>query len=68
MPNTPRSKAAAAPIHPLQRGAFLKALAEELERHGVVHRCTAELQKSFGVVAHSETLLAPTQRARQAGR
>ena len=64
---------AAGPIHPLQRDAFLKALAVELERYpvsgpGVVHRCAAELQKSFGVVAHSETLLAPTQRARQAGR
>jgi hypothetical protein len=35
---------------------------------GVVHRCAAELQKTFGVVAHSETLLAPAQRARQAGR
>jgi hypothetical protein len=27
-----------------------------------------ELQKTFVVAAHSETLLAPTQRARQAGR
>lgn len=66
-------QAAAAPIHPLQRDAFLKALAVELERHpvvgpGLVHRVAAELQKTFGVVAHSETLLAPTQRARQAGR
>ena len=45
----------------------------ELERHpvvgpGLVHRVAAELQKTFGVVAHSETLLAPAQRARQAGR
>jgi hypothetical protein len=65
-------QAAAAPIHPLQRDAFLKALAVELERHpvvgpGLVHRVAAELQKTFGVVAHSETLLAPAQRARQAG-
>ena len=57
-------QAAAAPIHPLQRDTFLKALAVELERHpvvgpGVVHRRAAELQKSFGVVAHSETLRAP---------
>ena len=49
-------QAAAAPIHPLQRGAFLKALAEELERHpvvgpGVVHRCAADLQRRFGVEA-----------------
>ena len=29
-------QAAAAPIHPLQRDAFLKALALELERHPVV--------------------------------
>jgi hypothetical protein len=28
----------------------------------------AQLQKTFGVVAHSETLLAPAQRAPQAGR
>ena len=53
--------------------AFLKALAVELERHpvvgpGLVHRVAAELQKTFGVVAHSETLLAPAQRARQVGR
>ena len=44
-------QAAAAPIHHLQRDAFLKALAVELERHPV-----------------SETLLAPAQRVRQAGR
>lgn len=66
-------QAAAAPIHPLQRDAFLKALAVELERNpvvgpGLVHRVAAELQKTFGVTARSETLLAPAQRARQAGR
>lgn len=49
-------EAAAAPIHPRQRDAFLKALAEELERHpvvgpGVVHRCAADLQRRFGVEA-----------------
>jgi hypothetical protein len=68
-------QAAAAPIHPLQRDAFLKALAVELERHpvigpGLVHRCAADLQKTFGVTAHSETLLPaePRQlRERQAG-
>ena len=53
-------RAAAAPIHPLQRDAFLKALAVELERHpvvgpGVVHRAAAVLQKTFVVAAHSET-------------
>jgi hypothetical protein len=59
---------AAAPIHPLQRGAFLKALAEELERHpvvgpGVVHRCAAALQKTFVVAAHSDTSYGPRHRA-----
>jgi hypothetical protein len=54
-------QAAAAPIHPLQRDAFLKALAEELEKHpvvgpGLVHRLAAELQKTFSVTAHSTTL------------
>jgi hypothetical protein len=53
-------QAAAAPIHPLQRDAFLKALAVELERHpvvgpGLVHRLAAELQKTFVVAAHAET-------------
>ena len=43
-----------------QRDAFLKALAEELERHpvvgpGLVHRCAADLQRRFVVEAHSET-------------
>ena len=65
-------QAAAAPIHPMQRDAFLKALAAELERYpmigpGLVHRCAAELQRTFGVTAHTETPLAE-QRARQAGR
>ena len=53
-------QAAAAPIHPRQRGAFLQALAKELEgpfrhRPWVVHRCAAALQKTFVVAAHSET-------------
>jgi hypothetical protein len=64
-------QAAAAPIHPQQRDAFLKALAEELERYpvvgpGVVHRCAAELQRRFVVAAHSETSYGPRHRARQA--
>ena len=66
---------AAAPIHPLQRDAFLKALAAALEAHpvvgpGLVHRCAAELQKTFGVTAHSESPLAAEPRhlrARPAG-
>ena len=66
-------QAAAAPIHPMQRDAFLKALAAELERYpmigpGLVHRCAAELQRTFGVTAHTETPLAAEQRAGQAGR
>jgi hypothetical protein len=53
-------QAAAAPIHPLQRGAFLQALAAELEKHpvvgpGLVHRLAADLQRQFGVEAHSTT-------------
>ena len=60
-------QAAAAPIDPLQRSAFLEALAEELERHpivgpGVVHRCVAALQKRYSVAAHSETLRSPEPR------
>jgi hypothetical protein len=60
MPNSPPFKRPAAPIHPLQRDAFLKALAVELERHpvigpGVVFRCAAELQRRFGVTVHSVT-------------
>lgn len=68
-------QAAAQPIHPLQRGAFLRALATELEKHpvvgpGVVHRCAADLQRRFGVEAHSETSHSAGPRhlrARQAG-
>jgi hypothetical protein len=45
-------QAAAAPIHPMQRSAFLKALAVELERHpvvgpGVVHRLAADVQRRY---------------------
>jgi hypothetical protein len=52
--------AAAAPVHPHRRDAFLKALAMDLERQpvvgpGVVHRCASALQKTFVVEAHSET-------------
>jgi hypothetical protein len=51
---------AAVPIHPLQRGAFLEALATELEKHpvvgpGLVHRCAADLQRRFVVEAQRET-------------
>jgi len=65
-------QAAAAPIHPSQRDAFLRALAVELERYpavgpGVVHRCAAELQRRYTVAAHAETSAEPRHlRARQA--
>jgi hypothetical protein len=68
-------QAAAAPIHPSQRDAFLKALAVELGRHpvvgpGLVFRAAAELQRTFTISAHSETshtaALRPLK-ARQAG-
>jgi hypothetical protein len=68
-------QAAAAPIHPLQRGAFLEALAKELEQHpvvgpGLVHRLAAELQRRYLVEAQRETShFAEPQhfRARQVG-
>jgi hypothetical protein len=58
-PNNAAVQAAATPIHPLQRDAYLKALAAELEKQpaigpGVVHRCAAALQKTFVVEARSE--------------
>jgi hypothetical protein len=61
-------QAAAAPIHPLQRDAFLKALAKELEQHavvgpGVVFRAAAALQKTFVVAAHSEAAAQGPRRA-----
>ena len=68
-------QAAAAPIHPLQRGAFLEALAKELEQHpvvgpGLLHRLAADLQCRFGVEAQRETSHSAGPRhlrARQAG-
>jgi hypothetical protein len=64
-------QAAAAPILPAQRDAFLKALAAELERHpvvgpGVVFRAAAALQRQFTVAAHSETAHAPRHLKAQA--
>jgi hypothetical protein len=52
--------AASAPIHPHERGAFLEALATELEKHpvvgpGLVFRLAAVLQRRFVVEAHAET-------------
>jgi hypothetical protein len=44
-------------------------LAEELEKHptigvGLVHRLAADLQRQFGVEAHSEVLRSATPRRR----
>jgi hypothetical protein len=64
---------AAASIHPLQRGAFLEALATELEKHpvvgpGLVHRCAADLQRRFVVEAQHVAAAEPRPlQARQAG-
>ena len=60
-------QAAAAPIHPRQRDAFLKALAEELERHPVVdpdlmHRLAGELRRRY-VISPERGSAAPTYRA-----
>ena len=57
-------QAAAAPIHPLQRGEFLQALATELEKHpvvgpGLVHRVAAELQRRYVVEARTEAGTGP---------
>jgi hypothetical protein len=62
-------QAAAAPIHPLQRGLFPQALAKELERHpvvgaGLVHRLAVKLQRRYIVSAHLETPVAPRHRPR----
>jgi hypothetical protein len=64
-------QAAAAPIHPLQRDAFLKALAEELERHpvvgpGLVHRLAADVQRRYVIAPEREIEARHT--ARQAAR
>jgi hypothetical protein len=64
-------QAAAAPIHPLQRDAFLKALADELWRHpvvglGLVHRLCADLQRCFVVGARTEAQVAAAPRHRGA--
>jgi hypothetical protein len=66
-------QAAAAPIHPMQRGAFLEALATELKKDpvvgpGLVHRLAAELQRRYGVEAQHVTSAKPRPlQARQAG-
>jgi hypothetical protein len=65
-------QAAAAPIHPNQRDAFLKALAEELEKYpvvgpGVVHRCAAEVQRRFVIAPTSPFAESRPLMTRQAG-
>ena len=65
-------QAAAAPIHPLQRDAFLKALATELERHPVVGPAlsTVALRTCSGASAFRPSGSRPSRdisgRARQA--
>jgi hypothetical protein len=67
-------QAAAAPIHPLQRDAFLKALAVELEKYpvvgpGLVHRCASDLQRRFVIAPERGTAAAPREQlARQVWR
>jgi hypothetical protein len=60
-------QAAAAPIHPLQRGVFPQALAKELERHpvigpGLVHRLAADLQRRYVIAPERETSAAAEPR------
>jgi hypothetical protein len=67
-------QAAAAPIHPQQRDAFLKALAAELERHpvvgpGLVHRLAADVQRRYVIAPERGTAAAPREQlARQVWR
>ena len=60
-------QAAAAPIHPRQRDALLKALAEELERHpvvdpGLMHRLAGELRANMSSRPNAD-VAAPASRA-----
>lgn len=60
-------QAAAAPVHPHERDAFLRSLAEELGRHttigpGLIHRVAGDLQRRFTVAARYEASLATTPR------
>jgi hypothetical protein len=57
-------QAAAGPIHPQQRDAFLKALAAELAQHpvvgpGLVHRCASELQRRYVIAPERGTAAEP---------
>jgi hypothetical protein len=56
----------AAPIHPLQRGAFLKALAGELEQHvvgpGLVHRLAADIQRRYVIAPERQASVAAEPR------
>jgi hypothetical protein len=67
-------QAAAAPIHPQQRDAFLKALAAELAQHsvvgpGLVHRLAAEIQRRYVIASERGTAAAPREQlARQVWR
>jgi hypothetical protein len=51
----------------MQRGAFLQALAKELELHpivgpGLVHRLAAELQRRYVIAPDRETSPSPAPR------
>jgi hypothetical protein len=50
---------AAGSVHPAERDAFLRALADELAKHpvtglGLVHRLAADLQRRFTVQARAD--------------
>jgi hypothetical protein len=58
---------AAAPIHPQQRDALLKALAVELERHpvvspGLVHRLAADVQRRYVIAPERQASVAAEPR------
>jgi hypothetical protein len=58
---------AAAPVHPQQRDAFLKALASELEQHpvvgpGLVHRLAADVQRRYVIAPERGTSVAAAPR------
>jgi hypothetical protein len=63
-------QAAAAPIHPLQRGDFLQALAKELERHPVVSPglgATYRIARDFSVASSASQRVAPEREGRGSG-
>jgi hypothetical protein len=64
-------KSTAAPIHPLQRSAFLQALAKELELHpivgpGLVHRLASDVQRRYVIAPERGASPGPETRERVA--